>query len=287
MKNYIYMFLRSLLLRLGLLKRFNFNGSIRVNGRRFAIPVINGVSMGYSEGWMLELLKRLQPVSGSVFVDVGVNMGQTLVKVQSVFENPEYLGFEPNAACVHYVQKLVAVNGFANCNVIPAGISGSTGIIRLNYYYDNEDDQSASIVEGFRPGQAVNHFRYVPVFSGQDLQALLPAGPHPLMKVDVEGAELEVLTGLSLWIQQYKPVIIIEILPVYNEDNTFRLKRQQMLETLLDGMGYKMARIDKRSLDLHAVEGGIGVHSSIEMSDYLLYHASDAGRLAPQFKFIS
>lgn len=281
------MLIRSLLIKLKLVKRINFAGTMVIGGKKFKIPVINGISSGYSEDWMLELLKKFTPIAGNNFVDVGVNMGQTLLKSKVVFEQSNYVGFEPNTSCVHYLQKLVAVNGIKQCEIIPVGISDTTQIIKLNYYNENEDDQLASIVDGFRPDQPVKSSVHIPVFHGDDLTGTLPEGHNSMLKIDVEGAELEVISGLSGWIKKNAPFIIVEILPVYKADNTFRVNRQQQLERLLASLNYKIARINKQNIQQLDLLPEIGIHGDVSLSDYVLYHESDHEKLSRQFTILS
>ena len=41
------------------------------------------------------------------FIDVGVNVGQTLLKLKSISSEINYLGFEPNPNCVNYLKNLI------------------------------------------------------------------------------------------------------------------------------------------------------------------------------------
>jgi FkbM family methyltransferase len=66
---------------------------------------------------------------------------------------------------------------------------------------------------------------FVPVFHGKALTQFLPSKVGSILKVDVEGAELEVIEGLKSWINETRPIIIIEVLPVYTVENKFRLQR--------------------------------------------------------------
>ncbi len=43
-------------------------------------------------------------------------------------------------------------------------------------------------------------------------------GKIAMIKIDVEGAELEVLTSIKYEIKENHPIIIVEILPAYNKE---------------------------------------------------------------------
>ncbi len=74
-----------------MLKFFNLRGHVRLNGKRFRVPVLgeSGYSnLDMSEPWMTELLRRLVPLCDGGFIDVGVNIGQTLLKVRAGYPQP-------------------------------------------------------------------------------------------------------------------------------------------------------------------------------------------------------
>lgn len=266
-----------LLFKLKLLPYLNLKTTINIDGNKIRIPLFG--NLGYfnfnlTEVWMTQTLRQLKPVFKGGFVDVGVNTGQTLIKAHGVFGKLDYVGFEPNPVCVHYVQNLIRMNQFA-ARLIPVGISKQTEILQLNFYYDEETDQSASIVEGFRD-QPIHHSSYVPVFNSDAVRSLLPRQQHPILKVDVEGAELEVLKGLEDWIVAKQPLILAEILPLYTpgtKEYAMRLPRQQELEGLLRKWNYRIARLIKKdTIALHLLDT-IEVHGDMELCDYLIFPA--------------
>lgn len=270
-----------------LLSKVNTSSYIHVEGKKIVIPV-NG-ELGYygihlSEPWMTELLKLMKPVFNGHFVDVGVNMGQTLIKTQALFDQFEYIGFEPNPVCVNYAQDLIKQNAFKNCNLVPVGISNKESVLKLHFFNAEETDPSASIVENFRPDEKVVHSVFVPVFNLDYIRQFLPNAQNSFLKIDVEGAELEVLSGLRDWLIETQPIIVIEILPVYKAENTQRLNRQNQLENLMKETGYLINRIKKEPKISLELLKEIGIHGSVEDSDYILCPASMQERLETCFR---
>jgi FkbM family methyltransferase len=275
--------LEKILTRLKLLRYFNTSETRRVNGKKVIIPVIRGIRAGETEPWMLETIKKLAPVFNGGFVDVGVNTGQTLLKAWSVFEPLQYIGFEPNAVCVNYVKELVEANGIKNVTIIPVGIGNRQQLLKLNYFYNDDIDGTASLVAEFRPEHPVHHFQYVPVFDYEGIKELLPQKENAILKIDVEGGEAEVLEGLKPWIAERHPVILVEILPAYNKENQVRVSRQHRIEALAAELGYGFTRIVKTEVPSLTRITEIGIHDSLDKSDYLLYHQSVAHRLPELF----
>jgi hypothetical protein len=157
-------------------------------------------------------------------------------------------------------------------------------MLRLNFFATDKSDSSATIIENFRPNSHTEHFIFVPVFDFHQVSHFLPGQPFSILKIDVEGAEMEVLLGLYEWIHTHCPLILLEILPVYSTENKSRLDRQHKIEELLTAWNYKIARIKKKDpVSLEMIDK-IGIHSSIEDCDYLLYHESLDSKISTCFK---
>jgi FkbM family methyltransferase len=263
--------------KLRLLSGFNGSTTIRVNQKKFQVPLLGrqGLdNLNLSEPWMTETLLALRPIFKGGFVDVGVNLGQTLIKAQAVFDELNYIGFEPNPACITYVQELARQNGMKNTTLFPIAVGAKTEMLRLNFFDADTSGSAATIVENFRPYSTTDHFIFVPVFDFHLVSHFLPASPMSILKIDVEGAELDVLLGLDQWIITHQPVILMEILPVYVAEHYDRLDRQQKIEELMRGWHYKISRIKKKNpVSLEKITE-VGIHSNIEDCDYLLYHES-------------
>ncbi len=268
-----HLFIRTLR-KFKFLRYLNLTSTIEVNGQSYKIPVHGGLgfdNLFMSEPWMTRLLEKLKPFFTGAFVDVGVNVGQTLLKTYAVNKNVNYIGFEPNPVCVHYVQELIKLNNIKNCKLIPVGVSDQSGVLKLNFFYSDETDSTASIIDNFRPAESVDHFNYVPVFEYRHLHSLLPEIGHCILKIDVEGAELEVLKTLGEWIMKCQPVILVEILPVYKADNEFRMDRQRGIEQLLNSWNYQISRVNKKEEISLTKISEIGVHGDLDNCDYVLY----------------
>src|SRR5690606_10748090 len=90
-----------------------------------------------------------------------------------------------------------------------------------------------------------------------------------IIKIDVEGAEGRVLNAMYDILHQYRPIIICEVLPVYDVKNEPRLRAQQGIERMLKSLDYLIARITfKGELDLISE---IGIHQSMESVNYVFY----------------
>ncbi len=261
--------------RLGLAGHVNQTAVIDVHGRTFRLPLIG--LMGYSnlslsEPWMTDMLSAIQQIFDQpqcVFVDVGVNIGQTLLKLRSVAPKMTYIGFEPNPTCVHYVNELIKTNRFSGVTLYPFGISKNAEVLELQLYSEGDLDSAASLVSDFRPDQKVVKRIHVPTFPVDSIQF---DGRVSLLKIDVEGGEWEVIQGMTERIEQDRPIISMEILPTYTNGNKNRIQRQQSIETTLQGLGYVCNRVligEKDAFMGILTLDQIEIHGDLRKSEYL------------------
>ena len=98
--------------------------------------------------------------------------------------------FEPDAVNASHIERNIKANGLANCRLIRAAVGDTNGVIRFSQGGTTGEHISSAGVE-------------VPV---NTLDSLPPAD---LIKMDIEGAELRALKGLS-----YRPdILLVEVHP--------------------------------------------------------------------------
>lgn len=233
-----------------------------------------------NEIWMIELIKIIFQIKKGKFIDVGANVGQTLLKLKAVSKETRYIGFEPNPACIYYLNKVVNLNNFTKVDIIPIGISTNPEIKSLNFYSGSNVDSSATLISNFRENK-IFHTEFVPLYDVKTVKNILNLSSISILKIDVEGFELEVLESFTNEIQESKPFILVEILPVYDSDsNTDRYLRQNKIETLLLELNYSIFRILKNKGHLSDFKkiNSIGIHSNLDECDYILVPNEELGR---------
>lgn len=280
-------FYLKVLRRLGILPRLNFALGMNKASKRYIIPVVGGVGvehfLGDTELWMDRLLRLLLPLGSEsgIFVDVGVNIGQTLLKVRCLSERWDYIGFEPNPSCLSYVHKLTKVNQLSSVRIFPCALAERYDMGTLHLFTDSSVDASASVVPNFRPNVAASF----PVFViDADRLAAFSTDSVAVIKIDVEGAELGVLKGFEKIIKRDSPFIICEILPVYSAEGGPRLRRQTEMERLLHRLGYMKFLVTKDGGLLLRQE--IGIHSDPKNCNYLFVPAAVYEDVKNHFKVL-
>ncbi|MEE9168062.1 MAG: FkbM family methyltransferase [Candidatus Neomarinimicrobiota bacterium] len=230
---------------------------------------------------MMPVLENLLAKKGGTFVDIGVNIGQTLIKAECVQPNLDYIGFEPNPICVFYSMELAKKNNFKNCNIVSVGVSNHDQVVELKFFQANVVDTCATIVENLRPNMEITQRHLVPVFSLESLRGLIKTDQISVIKIDVEGAELEIIESLRTIILESRPTILIEILPVYSLENKMRKERQDRFESIMSDLDYVVVRVLKNadgSLNRLQTIEQIGIHSNLRLCDYI-FHPRESNHL--------
>jgi FkbM family methyltransferase len=138
-------------------------------------------------------------VPGSVCFDVGANVGfYTILAARLVGPEGRVVAFEPHPENVKALERNVAANGLANVVVVPKAVSSRSGAARLTH----GDRATARLHDG--PGHDV---RTIALDEFVDEHAaLVPA----VVKIDVEGHELDVLEGARRTLGSARPALLCE-----------------------------------------------------------------------------
>lgn len=259
LKNRIGYYLRSFPARF-VKDHIRLNISAKIQGRHYKIPIGYGLVSSTKpfqerETNVAKVISRLlKERSGSV-IDVGANIGQTLLAVKKFDHLKQYIGFEPNPICCSYIEKFCSLNSFTNVTLVSCGLSNAAGILPLYIRDGSGNLETASIVEDFRPREFYNRIINVPVLNGDSSLSLLDRFEEiSFIKVDVEGAELQVLSGLSNTLKEKRPPIIFELLPdkvfmtgekLDREQVTIRRDLAEGIDKTLRSLGYSINRILK------------------------------------------
>ena len=122
--NKLNYYLIRLLDKTGIIKLVNFRVAVDISQKKYYIP-FRGSKMGTEnlllvEAWFFSIYNKLRPLINDDchFVDIGMNIGQTLLKVRSMDQHIPFIGFEPNPICVSYLYKLIQLNQIENVKSI-------------------------------------------------------------------------------------------------------------------------------------------------------------------------
>jgi FkbM family methyltransferase len=257
----------------GQLWRLNFSVNTVIAGRPMRIPVLFGQgsqNLALLEPGVFGALEKILALSPGTVFDVGVNVGQTLLKVKALDWHRSYVGFEINPRCCQYVDALIAANRFPECTLVPAGLSDRNGLTTLWLRRNVSLDPAASTISEVCDDAEPLRPQYAAICRGDEAVGSLNVRSIAVIKIDTEGAELEVLRGLVDTIGKCRPFIICEILPVGDVAGAAgqaRLQRQNAVQGLLNEWNYVLFRL-LADTTLQPV-ADIGIHHNLDLTNYL------------------
>lgn len=229
---------------LGLWRRAAPTGSLPVEGLKVR-PLVSDAAMRaltqWQPTWKTHLIAKMVDRRPGTFVDVGANVGQTLLDFLSARSSAAYVGFEPNPTCHKHLADFVAANGLDGCAIVPAALGARTGIATL--HAGSEVDAGATIIEFLRP-QLDRTPTTICMFRLDDLAGTLSREPISVIKIDVEGAELEVLRGAGQTLKSAQPWVICEVLhrDAFADGDVYA-DRLANLRRFIAEVGYAILRI--------------------------------------------
>jgi FkbM family methyltransferase len=166
---------------------------------------------GLYEEAILELLFKdvLRPFESKftqgIAIDIGANIGNHSLYFSRIFKT--VVAFEPNAIAQHILRGNLALNHVANVDIQLVGLSDKSGSARLAMR-EEANLGSGSVVEAASEGKDVHTIelrRADDVWREQRY-----SDPVCLIKVDVEGHEINVLSGAENILKDHKPIILFE-----------------------------------------------------------------------------
>lgn len=151
-----------------------------------------------------QLIQRLlRP--GDVFIDVGANIGMhTLAAAHAMQGHGRIIAFEPFEQTARLLSRTVWMNGFGDMVSVHAAAAAAREGAQTLYIGATSGHNSL-----YELPQAAGAGRTVEVRT-QQVDAAIPAGaPVRLIKIDVEGAELDVLAGCGATISGNPDIALI------------------------------------------------------------------------------
>lgn len=141
---------------------------------------------------------------GSVFMDIGANIGlMSTIASKIVGEKGRVYAVEANPKTIEVLRHNCAINLCENIEILPIALASEKGSAILYENWNVNRGGASLISQGDEHGLTVSKERLDDLFS--------PDSPVHLVKIDVEGFELEVLKGGVAWFKTQQPVFIIEV----------------------------------------------------------------------------
>jgi FkbM family methyltransferase len=165
----------------------------RVTNRREASRLDNFWEMGEIE----ELARSMKP--GDVFYDLGANIGHYAVCIGAFHKDQvEVHAFEPEPGNAARLRENAALNGLSRVTVHEAAVSNENGTARF-FVSGTVGTPTHSLVESHFGDADGRHAIDVPLVRLTDYSAKHNLAKPTVIKIDVEGAEAEVVESIQDW----------------------------------------------------------------------------------------
>lgn len=195
----------------------------------------HSIPFGYVQ--VFKLLDEILPSDfrqpmGNLIVDVGANEGHWSLYMRSKHPSAPIVAIEPNPVPLELLHKNIESNTVQNITVLPVAVCDEAGTKEFETIDNVTSIGSFSIDRGGRPwltDERINKIK-VRCVKLDDVAQLQQARQIDLLKVDVEGAEVEVLEGAKDTLTKTRRIEI-----EYGSD-----KNRGMLLSILSSYGFKL-----------------------------------------------
>jgi FkbM family methyltransferase len=140
-----------------------------------------------------------------IVIDIGANIGVHTVQFAVIASAGKVVSFEPSRAT--YLYLLRNISGLTNVVPLNLALSDTTA---LTTFYVASDDAFSGLKDTNR--KTILRQETVPCYRGDEILGKMFQNQRvDLVKIDVEGLETQVLTGMREFLEAHKPVIFCEI----------------------------------------------------------------------------
>jgi len=135
-------------------------------------------------------------------IDGGANIGAAIAYFKWLYPQAEIVAFEPNPELFDICSANIRSNGWKAVTLHPYALAGESG--SMTFYCDEEMPMGSSLTS--RPAQEGRRFRAITV-EARTLRSFMTK-PVDFLKLDIEGAEAEVLAELGSLLQTVRGGIL-------------------------------------------------------------------------------
>ena len=172
------------------------------------------------------------------FFDVGANVGLYSWEMRQICPNRKIIAFEPDPKNLEFLQLNVQTNCLAKIEIISSGLSNVSE--QASFFQDELTSATGTLDKENKPWveRYLNGSAKEILVKTTTMDEIVKQGKQPsLVKIDVEGHEIEVLEGSNETLAQAKPLLIIESFP----------PKQNRVIKILQSKGYEFIDADHSS----------------------------------------
>jgi FkbM family methyltransferase len=201
----------------------------------------------------LNILKKFDPEK-TTFIDVGANIGTTCLPAASF--GYKVIAYEANPLMASYLLQNISLNYNLKIITFPFAL-GNIKNETVEIFENIGNQGSSSIIKDWSPGKQtkIKYETYITTLD-ESLKTLnLRKNDDLIIKLDVEGYELEVLKGAKNTIKQFKPIILFENNPtsMYSVNAIRRELPNYIFYAVTENLVFTQANLKKRYENIFAI----------------------------------
>jgi FkbM family methyltransferase len=159
----------------------------------------------YEDAIIKTVCDLLEP--GMKFIDIGANIGlYSIITARIVGKAGRVVAFEPQPALIRILRDNIELNGLTNIDVVNCALGSKQGRSELFQVAEENEGEATLRLRGDE--KSVGTPTTVEVRRLTDVLEELDIGSVDMVKIDTEGAELEVLKGFNGWLAERPPKYI-------------------------------------------------------------------------------
>jgi len=161
------------------------------------------ISLGYTEPKFTAMVERVL-LPGQIVADVGASIGYfTCLMGKAVGERGRVIAFEPWPKALRYLRHNVEVNHLDRVTIVPAAAFDESGQAHLG------PPRYRLTMGTKRPADAVD----IRAERFDDFAEIRTLTKLDAIKMDIEGAELRALRGMTATLNRFQPMLLMEVHP--------------------------------------------------------------------------
>lgn len=231
--------------------------NVEIDGHKMFLDSLDSLRLsinGVYEEFETEIVKKIIK-KGDVVIDVGANIGYyTLIFAKLVGQEGKVFAFEPEPTNFNILKKNVKINEYENVILINKAVSNKTGKMTLDLDEINKGGHSISKNNSEKTIE-IESTKLDDYFKTYD-------GNINFIKLDIEGAEVEAIKGMSETIEKNEEV---NIMAEYNPLSLSNLgsNSEEYFKSLMK-FGFKIYDLDAGRKKM------IPINSRIDLKKYKL-----------------
>ncbi len=205
---------------------------------------------GVWEPHIANLIHSLTSFDDGIVVDIGANVGASSIPIAVCRQNTKFYLFEPHPRVFEQLQKNCSVNNLRNVELVQSAVSNLSDSHVSFFAQDRSSNMGLSSLSKNSNIATFNEISVANVRLDDFFENICKDNSEQkvrLIKIDVQGFELEVLRSAKQTIAENRPFIIFEFESEYSSTIDQQNDMQHEITKFFDGMNYELYCVERHT----------------------------------------